>query len=95
MDQVDKKNDYKEIFQGVATLCSERPVETEIISLQKQLLKDQPQEIRKTCVRHSRAGRRRYKRQLYRKGKERYMQASTCLAEGDERTSKPGRTVRP
>jgi len=46
MNQVDKKNDYKEIFQVVATLCSEWPVETEIISLQKELPKSQPQEIK-------------------------------------------------
>jgi hypothetical protein len=42
MDQVDKKND----FQGVATFCSERPVETEINSLQEPL-KAQPQEIKR------------------------------------------------
>jgi len=71
MNQVDKKNDSKEIFQGVATLCSERPVDTEIKSLQKELPEAQPQEIRKTCDRYSRAARRRYNKQLQSKSKER------------------------
>ena len=68
MNQVDKKNDYKEIFRGEATLCSERPVDTEITSLPKA----QPQEITKTCARYSRAARSRHNKQLQSEGKEIY-----------------------
>jgi hypothetical protein len=66
-------------------------VETEISSLQKQLPKAQPQEIGNICVRYSRDARHRHKKQLQREGKERAMQASTCLAEEDARTSKAGK----
>jgi hypothetical protein len=90
MSNVGKNNNYKEILQDVAALCSERPEETEVSGLGKDLPKAQTQEVTKIHIRYSRAVKCRYKKQFQKENKGRAMQASTCPTKGVAGTSKAG-----
>jgi hypothetical protein len=90
MSNVGKNNNYKEILQNLATLCSEQPEETEIIGLRKDLPKAQTQEVTKIHIRYSRVLKCRDKKPFQKGSKGRAVQASTCPTEGVAGTSKVG-----